>query len=291
MNPDIRRILYVSDLDGTLLRSDGTLSETSRRQLKELLEAGLNFTVASARTWSEIVPLLEGVPLRLPIIAVNGAFLSDFATGRALQVKAIEKNLAEAVYEEIRRAGLAPFICGFDGRSDKLYYQDLLNEQMHWFHGVLLEHSRQRLRRMEPLEKVLALQVVSFAVMGEDRQVERLARRLEEQYAGQLECFHFQNPYSDGHWWLTIHDAAACKSKALAELARMYGFQMENVVVFGDHINDLQMFRTAGRAVAVANAHESVKSCAHEVIASNEEDAVVNYIRHLLLSGTPDNLR
>ncbi len=279
MDSDIRRILYVSDLDGTLLRSDGTLSETSRRRLCELLEAGVNFTVASARTWSEIVPLLEGVPLRLPVIAVNGAFLSDFATGRVLQVKAIEKNLAESVYEEIRRAGLVPFICGFDGRSDKLYYQDLLNEQMRWFHGVLMEHSRARLCRMEPLEKALSLQVVSFAVMGEDRQVERLARRLEEQYGKRLEWFHFQNPYSNGHWWLTIHDAAACKSKAIAELARMYGFAMEDVVVFGDHINDIQMFRTAGRAVAVANAHESLKSYADEIIASNEEDAVVDYIR------------
>ncbi|MEJ5260944.1 MAG: HAD family hydrolase [Anaerohalosphaeraceae bacterium] len=282
MDSDIRRILYVSDLDGTLLRNDGTLSETSRRRLCELLEAGVNFTVASARTWSEIVPLLKGVPLRLPVIAVNGAFLSDFATGRALQVKAIEKNLAEAVYEEIRRAGLAPFICGFDGRSDKLYYQDLLNEQMHWFHGVLMEHSRARLCRMEPLEKVLSLQVVSFAVMGEDRQVELLARCLEKKYGKRLECFHFQNPYSNGHWWLTIHDAAACKSKAVAELARMYGFAMDNVVVFGDHINDIQMFRNAGRAVAVANAHESLKLYADEIIASNEEDAVVDYISRTL---------
>ncbi|HOK66682.1 MAG TPA: HAD family hydrolase [Anaerohalosphaeraceae bacterium] len=282
MDSDIRRILYVSDLDGTLLRNDGTLSDRSRRRLCELLEAGVNFTVASARTWSEIVPLLEGVPLRLPVIAVNGAFLSDFATGRALQVKAIEKNLAAAVYDEIRRTGLAPFICGYDGSSDKLYYQDLLNEQMRWFHGVLMEHSRARLCRIEPLEKALSLQVVSFAVMGEDRLVERLARRLEEQYGKRLECFHFQNPYSNGHWWLTIHDAAACKSKAVTELARMYGFAMDNVVVFGDHINDIQMFRTAGRAVAVANAHESLKSCADEIIASNEEDAVVDYISRTL---------
>jgi hypothetical protein len=282
MNPDLRRILFVSDLDGTLLRSDGTLSEYSRRQLKVLLEAGVNFTVASARTWSEIVPLLEGLPLRLPVICVNGAFLSDFATGRTLQVKAIEKSLAEAVFEEIRRAHLAPFICGFDGISDKLYYQDLLNEQMRWFHGILLEHSRARLCRIEPLEKALSLQVVSFAVMGPDGQVEQLARRLEEQFSGLLECFHFQNPYSDGHWWLTIHDAAACKSKAVAQLAQMYGFEKKDVVVFGDHINDVQMFRQAGRAVAVANAQESLKPYADEIIASNEEDAVVNYIRRTL---------
>ncbi|MFZ9023167.1 MAG: HAD family hydrolase, partial [Anaerohalosphaeraceae bacterium] len=46
--------LFVSDLDGTLLQSDGTLSDESRKALTELLEAGVNFTVASARAWGEI---------------------------------------------------------------------------------------------------------------------------------------------------------------------------------------------------------------------------------------------
>jgi len=278
VNKTAGRFLFVSDLDGTLLRSDGTLSEDSRRRLKELLEAGLCFTVASARTWSEIAPVLEGLPLRLPVIAVNGAFLSDFGTGRPLRIKALPAELAANLYEEIRRVGLSPFLCAFDGTSDKLYYCELLNEQMRWFHEILTTHNRARLCRLEPLEKALSLQVVSFAVMGEERPVAELARRLDEQYAGRLECFHFQNPYTDGHWWLTIHDAGACKSKALCELAHLYGFSMKDVVVFGDEINDVQMFRAAGRAVAVANAHETVKSCADEIIASNDEDAVVRYI-------------
>jgi len=278
VNKSAGRFLFVSDLDGTLLRSDGTLSEDSRRRLKELLERGVCFTVASARTWSEIAPVLEGLPLRLPVIAVNGAFLSDFATGRPLRIQALSAELAATIYEEIRRFGLSPFLCAFDGTGDQLYYCELLNEQMRWFHEILRTHNRARLCRLEPLEKALSLQVVSFAVMGEERPVAALARRLDEQYAGRLECFHFQNPYTDGHWWLTIHDAGACKSKALCALAALYGFSMKDVVVFGDEINDVQMFRAAGRAVAVANAHETVKSCADEIIASNDEDAVVRYI-------------
>lgn len=64
-----------------------------------MLEAGLAFTVASARTWSEIAPVLEGLPLRLPVIAVNGAFLSDFATGRPLRIM-LPAELAANIYEE-----------------------------------------------------------------------------------------------------------------------------------------------------------------------------------------------
>lgn len=272
------KILYVSDLDGTLLRSDGTLSGFSRRTLAELVEAGLQFTVASARTWSEITPLLKGVPLRLPVIAVNGAFLSDFATGRPLLINHLPADLSERIYEEILGIGLQPFICGYDGQADKLYYRELINDQMRWFYEILQLHSPQRLCHMDDLRSVLAQQVVSFAVMGPQETVSRLAAHLAAAYPGKLECFHFQNPYSPGHWWLTIHDAAACKSKALRELAELYQVEMKNVVVFGDHINDIRMFQTAGRAVAVANAREELKPHADEIIASNEEDAVVKYL-------------
>lgn len=277
-----REILYVSDLDGTLLRSDGTLSDFSRSKLTHLLEAGIHFTVASARTWSEIAPLLKGLPLRLPVIAVNGAFLSDFSTGRPLQVNRIPADLAGPIYEAILQADLRPFICGYDGRCDRLYYEDLINDEMRWFHQILTTRSRHRLSHRPDLRSALSLQVVSFVVMGPAEQIDRLTQRIKTEFPGRLENFHFQNPYSPGHWWLTIHDAAACKSRALGVLADLYGFRMENVVVFGDHINDLRMFQAAGRAVAVANAQEPLKSYAHEVIVSNNEDAVVRYISKTL---------
>lgn len=278
MKAPTEKTLYVSDLDGTLLRNDGNLSDFSRRKLMELLESGLRFTVASARTWSEITPLLKGVPLRLPVIAVNGAFLTDFATGRPLRINRLPPDLSERIYREILDIGLLPFICGYDGRADKLYFRELINDQMRWFHEILRLRSPHRLCHVDDLQNVLSLQVVSFAVMGPSESVGRLAGHLAAEYPGRLECFHFQNPYSPGHWWLTIHDAAACKSKALRELAEMYDFRMGNVVVFGDHINDIRMFQTAGRAVAVANAQEPLKEHADEIIASNEEDAVVKYL-------------
>ncbi len=89
----------------------------------------------------------------------------------------------------------------------------------------------------------------------------------------------FENPYSPGHWWLTIHVRKACKAKALRTLLEMEGIPPQRLTVFGDHINDIKMFQLAGRAVAVANAEELVKQNAHEIIGSNDDDAVVKYIQ------------
>jgi hypothetical protein len=275
--PDVSK-LYVSDLDGTLLRNDGLLSDFTRRALNILLEKGLRFTVASARTWSEIKPLMDGVHLKLPVIAVNGAFLSDFHSGRPQIINCLPQEITESIFSHILKTGLMPFICFYDGKEEVLAFEDLINEQMRWFHSLLTSQKQKRLRLVQDLKSVLRHKVVSFAVMGPPQIVSDLNDSLIAEYPGRLENFHFENPYSPGHWWLTVHDSTACKSKALRELADIEGFKMEDVVVFGDHINDIRMFAAAGKAVAVSNAQEKLKAHADEIIGSNEEDAVANYL-------------
>ena len=270
--------IFVSDLDGTLLRGVGTLSDYSRTVLTELLQNGVQFTVASARAWSEITPVLGDLPLRLPIIAINGAYLTDYATGNHLVINDIEHSLATAVYQHILKGQLLPFIVTHNGTEDCLYWQDLKNEQMQWYHDILHVHKDQRIRRIEDLKHALAEKVIAFAVMGPRETVTALSELLADEYPGLLENFLFENPYSPGHWWLTIHDQRACKSKAIRTLVEMTGHNLANLTVFGDHINDIKMFRLAIKAIAVANAELEVKAVADEIIGSNDDDAVVKYM-------------
>ena len=76
-----------------------------------------------------------------------------------------------------------------------------------------------------------------------------------------------------------IQDRRATKDQALGWLIEAHGLDGEELVVFGDQINDITMFRMAAEAVAVANAHPDVKRHATRIIGSNEEDSVVKYIR------------
>src|SRR3990172_1801253 len=136
--------IFVSDLDGTLLRPDGTLSDYSRRTLTKLLKAGVHFTVASARAWGEMTPVLGNLPLTLPVIAVNGAFLTDYQTGRHLVINNLENDFAAAIYQHILDHHLQPFIVTHNGTEDCLYWQDLQNEQMQWYHDILHVHKDKR---------------------------------------------------------------------------------------------------------------------------------------------------
>lgn len=271
--------LYVSDLDGTLLGPDGRLSDYSRRALTELLEAGAHFTVATARAWGEITPVLGDLPLKLPVIAINGAFLTDYQSGKHLVINNLESATAESIYQRILEHDLLPFVVAFNGTEDCLYWERLINEEMLWYHDILELEKDKRLRHIERLTDALAEKVIAFAVMGPRANVSTLSLRLAGEYPGLLENFLFENPYSPGHWWLTIHDRRACKSKGIRSLVEMTGHSFENLTVFGDHINDIKMFRLAGTAVAVGNAEEAVKAAANLVIGRNDEDAVVKYIK------------
>jgi len=270
--------IYISDLDGTLLQGDGTLSDYSRARLTELLNRGVHFTIASARAWGEIVPVLGDLPLELPVIAINGAYLTDYKTGRHLVINNLENEFANTIYRHILEHHLQPFIVTHNGTEDCLYWQDLKNEQMQWYHDILHVHKDKRIRRTEDLKDALREKVIAFAVMGPPEHVKALSGFLAETYLGRMENFLFENPYSPGHWWLTIHDQKACKSKAIKTLVEMTGHDLSNLTVFGDHINDIKMFQLAGRAVAVANAEPEVKSHADDIIGSNNDDAVVKYI-------------
>lgn len=270
--------IYISDLDGTLLGADGVLSDFARRHLTAMLEAGLHFTVASARAWAEIVPVLGDLPLALPVICINGAFITDYATGRHRVINSLDRRLAETVYGHILAADLLPFIVTHNGTEDCLYWQELKNEEMQWYHDTLHVQKDQRLRRTEDLNHALTEQVIAFAVMGPPQRVAALSNVLSAECPGLLENFLFENPASPGHWWLTIHDQKACKSKAIATLVEMTGHKLENLTVFGDHINDIKMLQLAANGVAVANAETALKYHADTVIGPNTDDAVVRWL-------------
>lgn len=275
----LKNHLYVSDMDRTLLRSDGTLSDYSRRVLERLLQQGLWFTVASARAWSEMTPILKDLPLRLPVIAVNGAYLTDYQTGKHIVINDIPIDLATAIFHTIQNYKLSPFIVGFNGQQDCLFWDDLINPEMQWYHDMLVLSGDKRLMRLDRLTDAFRHRIIAFAVMGDKSLVSELHQRLAELFPGKLENFLFENPYSPGHWWLTIHDQNACKSKALRTLMELYAITPQQLTVFGDHINDIKMFELAGTAIAVANAEQVVKNRADLIIGSNDQDAVVDYIQ------------
>lgn len=278
-------MLYVSDLDGTLLDAGGKLGDESRRLLSGMLSQGLRFTVASARSVFSIGQMLQGLDISLPVIEFNGAFLSDVSTGRHLAVNAMNGAVKHGVYLEIQAAGFLPFISTFDGERDNLYHSAITNDGMRWYYDDRTALRDPRLRPPRALEGILDEQVICFTVIDRGERLQPLAERLESLYGSLVKLHLFRHLYTEGWHWLTVHDARACKARALRSLLDMLGESPTDLTVFGDDVNDLEMFEQAGRAIAVANAIEPAKERADLIIGSNLEDSVAKFIYSEWASG------
>jgi Cof subfamily protein (haloacid dehalogenase superfamily) len=277
--------VYVCDLDGTLLGSDGTLSAFSQRGLNRLLKAGVRLTVASARGTPGMRSLLCGVNLRLPVIELNGAFVSEIDSGRHLVSNVLARAGACSAVEVLLETGNDPVISTWDGRRDGVHFGSRTNESTRWY---VEEKRKYRDPRLTPCDDLLGItqgeDVAQITTFARDEEAGTLVERLR-QVVGEGATVHgAANVYWPGWTEITIQHRDAMKGAAIPALLAACGSTGADVVACGDHLNDLSMFAVAAHSIAPANAHPEVLESATEVVRSNDEDGIVRYLldRHLL---------
>lgn len=267
-----KNTLYVTDLDGTLLRSDATLSPYTISTINRLTEQGLAFTYATARSIESARPIAGELNLRLPAITRNGAVLADNATGKHLE-KALfteeEVALLKEMLTELPRCGFVS--CFLGEEMFKAYVPGNLVPGMVQYADYYRDDPK-----MKPVK---TLEEMSFGQPGyvtliDDR--EKAAKIYEKvrQYPG-WECIFQKDTYWD-EYWVEVCPRNCTKAKAILKMKEQYGFR--KVVAFGDSVNDMPMFRAADEAYAVSNALEALKEIATGVIGGNNEDAVARFL-------------
>jgi hydroxymethylpyrimidine pyrophosphatase-like HAD family hydrolase len=272
--------IYICDLDGTLLRSDGALSEFARGGLNELLSAGINLTVASSRATPAMRALLTGVDLRLPVIEFNGAFVSELESGRHLASTVLSNTAACAAVEAILATGADPVVSAWDGTRDRVHFGRRINEGTSWYVEEKRAYGDPRLTACDDLLGAAAREEVA-SVVGFVRDIEAAAlnESLQEAVGGEAVVYCAQNYYCPGWSEVQVQHRAAEKGAAVPALLAACGAVGADVVACGDHLNDLGLFAAATHSIAPTNAHPAVLESATEVVESNDEDGVV---RHLL---------
>lgn len=272
--------VYVCDLDGTLLRSDATLSDFARDGLCRLLGTGVRLTVASGRGTPAMRALLAGVPIELPVIELNGAFVSELESGRHLVSSTLSPAEACAGARAILETGVDPVLTSWDGRRDRVHFGDRANESNGWYVEEKRAYGDHRLSPCDDLMAVAELeQVAQITTFALDSEAEGLVERLRE-VIGPGAIVHSQdNTYAPRWTEILVQHRAAEKGAAVPALLDACGSAEAGIVACGDQLNDLGMFAVATRSIAPANAHPSVLDIATEVVDSNDNDGIV---RHLL---------
>ena len=264
--------LYVSDLDGTLMRSDETLSAYTVRTVNALVAQGLAFTYATARSVESARTITRDLRLSLPVITRNGAVLADNATGEHLE-KAIftadEISLLKKLLPELPRCGFVSCFVGSEMIKTYLPGEHTAGLDKHIEKSV---HGP-RLQPVSSFDELFCGQPGYVTLIDDQEKMAPLYERVR-QYPD-WECLFQKDTYWD-EFWLEICPRNCTKAKSILKMKERYGYK--KLVVFGDSVNDLSMFHIADEAYAVAGALDSLKAAATGVIGSNDEDAVARFL-------------
>jgi len=276
---DPRNLLYVSDMDGTLLDGNGQLPEDSVRRLNRLIDKGLNFTVATARNYDSAYPLLRGLNLRHPIILFNGVYLTELHTGANIFFSDfISAEIIKTMMAIVEPRGIDPFIYTY-GERHRVYFRSASNPGAQAYVDSMTDDDR-----MQKVEEFIFSQserISGFLLIDTGVALEPVYNELRSLYIDDLNFYFAKDISNTGFHWLQSFHQEANKGKMLKRMTQHLGISLSETVVFGDYLNDIDMFKIAGHAIAVENALPEVKSVAQQVIASNVDQGVIAYLESL----------
>lgn len=266
------RTLYLSDLDGTLLGPDARTSAFTNETINALTRRGVLFSYATARSFLTASKVTTGLDVPLPVILYNGALLLDGRTGRQLRMNLFAPQEAARIRRALTGAGVWPIVYAFvDGRERFSVWPERMSPGVSAF--VSTRGDDPRLRIVDSEDALFAGETFYFTCMGE-----AALDALYEQLRGDFHCVRQIDLY-DGLPWLEIMPRTATKAHAALQLKAM--LNCDRLVVFGDGLNDLELFRAADETCAVENAAAELKTLATAVIPSNDRDGVARWLsRH-----------
>jgi Cof subfamily protein (haloacid dehalogenase superfamily) len=253
--------LVASDLDGTLVRTDGSVSPRTVRAIAAVEAAGAPFVMVTGRPPRWMAPVVEATGHRGLAICANGALVYDLHTEQVVQSHLLDAAVAAEVVAALRRE--VPGIAFAVEHPDAGF-----------------GHEPSYVPRWEPaetvplpVEELLGEGVVKLLGRHEGYGSDELLAAARAALGELAEATHSSD---DG--LLEISAVGISKASGLAAFAESHGLGAADVVAFGDMPNDIPMLTWAGLGVAMGNAHPEVAAIADEVTASVDDDGVAQVL-------------
>ncbi|WP_281086090.1 HAD family hydrolase [Eubacterium ruminantium] len=268
----MKKTLYVTDLDGTLLNTHDRISDFSIRTINEMVDKGMIFTYATARSLVSASKVTEGLNANIPVIAYNGAFIFQPSTGEILSKEDFNDEERSYVKEILVKHGISPMVYAFVDGVEKVSWIPA-NENDGVKRYLSSRKGDKRFRSVEDIESLYSGDMFYFTCIGEKEELQPIYDIFSKD--DRYRCTIQQELYRP-EYWCEIMPALASKSHAIKKYKEMWG--CEKVIFFGDAINDIPMFEMSDECYAVENAVPELKKIANGIIASNENDGVAKWL-------------
>ncbi|MDR6867051.1 Cof subfamily protein (haloacid dehalogenase superfamily) [Microbacterium resistens] len=265
--------LIATDLDHTLLSADGVVTPRTRAALDAARTAGILVVPVTARQPIGLREVAAGAAFEGWALCGNGAFGIHLTTGDLL----FAQEIPAVVQREIADA-LTVALPGVLFASVRHAGERFVAQEGYAALARLSDHKRDpRTMGGAPLAEVVAEPSLKLVIRHPDATLDEIFGTLQG-----LGLAGFEATLS-GAPFVEVMAEGVTKASGLAQLCAHLGIGREEVVAFGDGLNDLEMLRWAGRGVAVANAIDVLRDAADEIAPPNDEDGVAVTIERLLV--------
>ena len=266
--------LFVTDLDGTLINSKREVPKKSLEILNKLIENGINFTVATARTPATAVEILQNLNLKLPVALMNGVLIYDTKELKYIDIKAIEKETVNKVLDIFKVYNKNPLVYGVKDNHLWVYHKDFENVYEYNFYKERADKNLKTFVNVENYNGSLSdSNVINFVAFDNYEKIKAIAE--EVKCIEGITVNYYKDVYEDCYF-LEAYSSEASKANGIKYLSKY--IEYSKVICFGDNLNDIPMFELANEAYATANATEEIKKIATEVIGSCEDNGVAEFL-------------
>lgn len=271
--------LVALDIDGTLLRSDRTLSPRTRQSIARARAQGVRVVLVTGRRYPSARRIADDLGEGLPLVVHNGAIVVE--AGRIVRCRPLARDVAARAIQEGRARGVEPILhCG--GSGEGWLFIDARARPVGLV-GYYLERAQREVRPVEDVLEALAREEPIQVMFGGPLvEMEDLLGALAGALGGSARIERTVYP-ATGFALVDVLDPSVGKADALAFLQERWGITAGETLAIGDNWNDRAMLESAGRGLLMGNAPRELLQLGLSVLPTNDEDGVAHAIEtHIL---------
>lgn len=273
--------IFITDLDGTLLNSSGSLSLESEAILNQVAtETSHKIAFATARGLASAQKVIQRVQWNFPVLLNNGAVIYDWTTQKILKINGIENQYVQKILCITADCGISPFIFTLNESFEEgIFYQKNPSSGMQSF--LDLRPNDPRFLEVDLLQSHPAIENTQSLVLmfiAEYETLVPLKLYFQEHFKNEIKCLLTQDQYIANQFVLELSGANATKENGITYLKNLGNIAPQDLHLFGDNLNDKGMLELEANTYAVSNAHAVILETAQHRIKSNDENGVAQVI-------------
>jgi Cof subfamily protein (haloacid dehalogenase superfamily) len=269
--------VFVTDLDHTFLRNDLTISSYTKNVWNSLASTYI-LSVATARTFKKANQFLKGIIINAPMILLDGAYIVT-PNEKVLDKKVINKEVGDEIIAIGSKSNFFPFVLSLEKNVVEetfLVPQNANEVQKKLLKNYVKEDNIQIIKDIKSLDENF-----KFVYMGTKEQMENLKTEMYDVFGDFLKYILAPEVYMNCYFLTLLHKDAD-KANGLLSISEYSGVDLKDFSVFGDNLNDMGMFKAAGKSIAVNNSHIELKEYASITLPhTNDEDGVARYLESI----------